>query len=276
MSQAHCCCYIFGPSACLLFHSTTHTLNLIKQPIKKEIRSISTRSNQLWLLKRSTSFPSLTSALSRSSLLSVHSAASLTPLPGSTHRLHRKQPFGSSAALSATSALPVTFCQQSRRTFAFSKLVLLALPLLATQQAARLTWGDFRTPLTDCIPVYHHSHSCMDWETLSPPPALTRLAPTLPTRARAEEPAGTEPDTCPLAPRHRTGLQGLVPRARPKAVQQHHVGGNRAAFHLKVFNKVPEFFMYSRETYKVNLNSGLNYKAKGCIANNANTAACNH
>ena len=87
MSQAHCCCYIFGPSACLLFHSTTHTLNLIKQPIKKEIRSISTRSNQLWLLKCSISFPSVTSALSRFSFLFVHSVGSLTPsLPGTIHR----------------------------------------------------------------------------------------------------------------------------------------------------------------------------------------------
>lgn len=40
--------------------------------------------------------------------------------------------------------------------------------------------------------------------------------------------------------------------------------------------EAPEFFMDSMETYKVNLNSGLNYKAKGCIANNANTEACNH
>jgi len=87
MSQAHCCCYIFGPSACLLFHSTTYTLNLINQPIKKEIRSISTRSNQLWLLKCSISFPSVTSALSRSSFLSVHSVGSLTPLPGTTQQL---------------------------------------------------------------------------------------------------------------------------------------------------------------------------------------------
>lgn len=52
--------------------------------------------------------------------------------------------------------------------------------------------------------------------------------------------------------------------------------GSWADFHLKVFNKVPEFFMHSMEAYKVNLNSGLNYKAKGCVANNANSAACNH
>jgi len=45
---------------------------------------------------------------------------------------------------------------------------------------------------------------------------------------------------------------------------------------LKISNKVPEFLMLSRETYKVNPNAGLNYKAKGCIANNANTAACDH
>lgn len=89
MSQARCCCcccYIFGPSACLLFHSTTYTFNLIKQPIKKEIRSISTRSNQLWLLKCSISFPPVTSALSRSSFLSGHSAGSLTPSLPATRR----------------------------------------------------------------------------------------------------------------------------------------------------------------------------------------------
>lgn len=75
---------------------------------------------------------------------------------------------------------------------------------------------------------------------------------------------------------HRAVLLGFVLRVHPKLVKQYQIWGSLVAFHLKVFNKVPEFFMHSRETYKVNLNSGLNYKAKGCIANNANTAACDH
>lgn len=68
----------------------------------------------------------------------------------------------------------------------------------------------------------------------------------------------------------------FVLRVHTKSIKQLQVWGSWAAFRLKVSNKVPEFFMHSGKTYKVNLNSGLNYKAKGCIASNANSAACNH
>lgn len=84
------------------------------------------------------------------------------------------------------------------------------------------------------------------------------------------------PGTGTSQPAWSTECAACQGKVHPKLVKQYQIWGSLVAFHLKVFNKVPEFFMHSRETYKVNLNSGLNYKAKGCIANNANTAACDH